>query len=146
MASTRGRALPPCTASGSGSRSRLCPFALTQLAPHDLARGRRRQAIHKLDRAWAFVAAESCFHELADLLPKCLARCFAVGEHQESLDALGAHRVRHADRRGEPDCRVPQQRLFDLARADAIAGRGDDVVGATVLPEVAVLVAVAEVA
>ena len=40
---------------------------------------------------------------------------------------------------------MAQQRLLDLARPDAVAGRGDHIVGATAVPEVAVLVAHTEI-
>ena len=49
-------------------------------------------------------------------------------EHDERLDDLGAHRIGLADHRGERHRRMLDQAILDLARPDAIARRGDDVV------------------
>ncbi len=67
-------------------------------------------------------------------------------EHDEGLDRFGAHRVGHADHGGHRDRGVAQQALLDLGGADAIAGRGDHVIGAALVPEIPSSIALAHVA
>ena len=62
----------------------------------------------------------------------------ALLEDDERLDDLGAHRIGLADRGRERHGRVPDQAVLDLARADAIARRGDHVVVAADEVDIAV--------
>ena len=61
-------------------------------------------------------------------------------EHDECLDDLGAHRIRLADHGRERDRRMLDQAVLDLARPDAVAGGGDDVVVAPHEGDVALVV------
>ena len=67
-------------------------------------------------------------------------------ERDEGLDHLAHHRVGLADHAGLGDGGVLHQRAFHLERADQVAGRLDDVVGAADEPEVAFGVAPGQVA
>ena len=67
-------------------------------------------------------------------------------ERDERLDELARDRVGLADDARLRDGRVLHQRALDLERADQVAGRLDDVVGAADEPEVAVGVAARQVA
>jgi hypothetical protein len=49
-------------------------------------------------------------------------------QHDERLDDLGAHRIGLADGGRQRHRRMRDQAILDLARPDAIARRGDDVV------------------
>src|SRR6185436_11768586 len=67
-------------------------------------------------------------------------------QHYECLDDRAAHRVRLADDRGVRDRGMLHQAGLDLRGSDAVARALDDVVGATLVPEIAVVVALALVA
>src|SRR5258708_4329607 len=84
--------------------------------------------------------------EILDLARE-IGRAAAAGlQHQERLDDLGAQRVGHADSRGEGHGGMLHQAVLDLAGADAVAGAGDDVVGAALEPEISRLVLPPEIA
>ena len=70
----------------------------------------------------------------------------ARAQLHEGLDRLGADRVGHADDGGHRHRHMAGQAVLDLAGADAVAGRGDDIVVAPDIVEIAVLVAIAAVA
>ena len=67
-------------------------------------------------------------------------------ERDEGLHDLARHRVGHADHAGLGDGRVLHERALHLERADEVARGLDHVVGAADEPEVAVVVALREVA
>jgi len=75
-----------------------------------------------------------------------IARKAAVGQHDKGLDHRAALGVGLGHHGGVDDGGVLDQTVFDLARADAVAGGLEHVVGAALVPEVAVLVAHGEVA
>ena len=104
--------------------SRLLP----QQPPDHLAGGRHRHLLDEGDLARIFVRRKPRPHEALDLGGERIGRRMAGFQHDERLDDLGAHRIGLADHRGERDRRMPDQAILDLGRADAIAGRGDDVV------------------
>src|SRR5213075_2489776 len=64
----------------------------------------------------------------------------------EGLHDFRPYPVGHADHAHHGDSRVLHQAFLDLARADPVAARGDDVVVAALEEDVAVLVDAAEVA
>jgi hypothetical protein len=68
------------------------------------------------------------------------------GRDDERLDRLAAHLVRDADHRRQRHGRVADEALLDLARADAVAGARDQVVGAADEAVVALVVDLGEVA
>ena len=63
-----------------------------------------------------------------------------LGEDDERLDDVATQLVRRRDRGRLAHRRMLQARRLDLERADAVAGGDDHVVGAALVPVVAVLV------
>jgi hypothetical protein len=85
-------------------------------------------------------------HKVADFVDELAARGEAVPQDHEGLDGFSSYRVGHADSRGHYDCGVPCERIFNFRRTNAIAAAVDDIVGASLEPKVAVVVATAEIA
>ena len=85
-------------------------------------------------------------HVRGDLLFQLIARRKAGAQRDERLHDLTAQIVGLADHAGLGDRGMRHQRGFDFERADALARGVDDVVGAALEPEVAVLVDVRGVA
>ena len=61
-------------------------------------------------------------------------------KHDEGLHRLRADGVGHAYYGGHGHCRVGDETIFDLARADAVTAAGDDVVVSAHEPDVTVVV------
>ena len=105
-----------------------------------------RQAGEEVDLLGRHRRAQALAREAEQFPPQRLARLEAGLQRDEGLDHLADHRVGLADDAGLGDRRVLHQHALDLERADQVAGRLDDVVGAADEPEVAVGVAPRQVA
>src|SRR5262245_48481385 len=117
-----------------------------QLAPHDLARRGERQLGHELDLARVLMRGEAGLHEGGEVGLERLRADNLGPELNEGLHDLGTYLVGHADDTDHGDGGMAHQAFLDLARADAIAARGDDVVVAALEEDVAILVDAPEVA
>src|SRR6516165_6206976 len=80
-------------------------------------------------------------HEVADVLRQLRSGWKTVFHDDECLDGLGSYRIGHPDSRRDDDGGMPHERILDLGWAYAVAATGDDVIGATLKPEISVLVA-----
>ena len=96
----------------------------------DLAAWGLRQFGDEFDLARVGVRREPFLDVLGKLFGEFVAALVGRRQHDEGLDDLGALRIGHADHGRLVDGRMLDQRAFDVERADAVAGRGDDVVGA----------------
>ena len=111
-----------------GGQSEQHSRLLAQQPPDHLAgRGHRHRSMKATSRGY------SCAESRVLTKPWISAASASDGrvaglQHDEGLDDLGAHRIGLADHGGERHRRMPDQAILDLARADAEAGRGDDVV------------------
>src|SRR5205823_1193222 len=85
-------------------------------------------------------------HDALPILQLLDARVRPLGEHDERLDGLAAHGIGDADHGGLLDRRVTEQHLLYLAREDLEARDVDHVLHAVDDEEIAVGVAVADVA
>src|ERR1039458_3001003 len=75
-----------------------------------------------------------------DVLRQSVTRLIRRAPYHGRLDHVAAPFVRYGNSRRLGDGRVLQTRRFHLERADPITGRDDHVIGATLVPVVAVLV------
>ena len=115
-------------------------LALAQLDPADLAGQGLREVVDELDLARVRVRGQARAHVRLDLLDQLVGALVALGEHDERLDHAAAALVGRGDRRRLLDRRVLEAGRLDLERPDPVAGRDDHVVGAALVPDVAVLV------
>src|SRR6185436_5753540 len=144
-AGLRGARVPRRSA-GCASRFRLRLFSPAQFLALDLAGGGHRKRVDELDLARILVRREAPPYVVLYFLDKLVRGGIARLQHYECLDDRAAHRVRLADDRGVRDRGMLHQAGLDLGRADAVARALDDVVGAALVPEIAVVVALALVA
>src|SRR5258708_16987716 len=93
-----------------------------------------------------FMRGEPDFDEILDLARQLGGGRTAWLEDEERLDQLGAHRIGNADCRGKGHGGMFHKAILDFAGSDAVAGRGDEIVGTTDEPEIAVLVLTREIA
>ena len=100
----------------------------------------------ELDVARHLMPGHMLADKTADLVDQLLARGKSVFQNHERLDRFRAHRIGHADHRRQYDGRMPDQCVLDLGRTDAITAAGDDIVGAALKPEIAVVIAHSEIA
>src|SRR5919201_2824629 len=124
-----------------GSFYLLCPR--TQVFLQDFAGGVLRQRVHELDAAWDLVVGEG---GAAQRLQFVDARVRALAEHDERLHGLPTHSIRDADDGGLLHRRVAEQHLLHLTREDLEARDVDHVLHAIDDEEIAVGVAIADVA
>ena len=90
------------------------------------------------DFARVRVRGQPVFDKLPQFLSKFLTGFNAGVQHDMGFDDFGAFGVGFADDGGFDDGGVFDQRAFDVERADAVAGAGDDVVAAADEAEIAV--------
>src|SRR3954469_20903107 len=139
--SMRRRYARLATAGNQGSTLRLgLELALAKLDPADLAGERLRQVVDELDLARVRVGAQPRPHVVLDVLDQLVTRGVALGQHDERLDHVSAPFVGRRDSGRLLHGRVLEAGGLDLERADPVAGGDDHVVGAALVPDVAVLV------
>src|SRR5258708_16497217 len=85
-------------------------------------------------------------HEVAFILHQRLVRRYPSRKIYKLLDEYRRPGIGTANHRRHHDGGMPGQCVFNFGRSDAIAGTGDDVVGAPVEPEIAVFITTCEVA
>ena len=126
-----------------GRAARLAPalVLLPQNPPDHLAGRGHRHLVDEGDLARIFVRRQPGLDEFLEFGGERLARRGDTGlQHDERLDDFGAHRIGLADDGRERHRRMPDQAILDLARPDAIARRGDDIVVAPDEMEIAFVV------
>ncbi len=121
-------------------------LARLQQPAHDLAAARFRQVRAEIDLLRRHRGAEAPAGMAEQLAAQRFRGLVARLQRDEGLDDLAGHRVGLADDAGLGDRRMLHQRAFDLERADQVAGRFDHVVGPPDEPEVAVAIALRQIA
>ena len=129
--STRDIYLPANLARSASRSSRRTIFPVVVIG----------SAVDEFDVSRHFMLGQMIADEVADFLDQLRGSGDAVLQEYERLDRFGADRVGHADRRRHHDGGVPSERILDFGRTDAIAAAGDDIVGASLEPEITVFVA-----
>src|SRR5205085_6585834 len=123
-----------------GTACRPLELELPQLDPPDLPRERLRQVLDELDSAWIRVRRQALADEGLDLGRELVGGRVTTSGDDERLDDIAAELVGRRDRGRFLDARMLEADGLDLERADAVARRDDHVVGAALVPDVAVLV------
>src|SRR5262249_40942844 len=111
----------------------------------DLARLGLGQLVEELDGARILMAADMRLDHVRDLALEPREDTAARLQHHVRLHDVPAQRVRHPDHRCLRDRRMLQYRALDFEGTDAIARALDDVVRASLGPEVPVRVAAREI-
>ena len=117
-----------------------------QHAPLHLAGGGHGQGVDELDLLRVLVGRELAAHVLLQLRHQRVAGRMAGRQHDVGLDQRAALGVGLGHHGGVGHGRVLDQAVLDLARPDAVAGGLEHVVGAALVPEVAVGIARGQVA
>src|ERR1700723_478805 len=91
---------------------------LAQFATQDLAGGRARDGLHKVNFAGLFVMGETIGDETPKLCVKRGRRCKAFAEHNKSAGNFSSGEVRFGDHAAVTHGRMLEQNRFDLGRGD----------------------------
>src|SRR5581483_5823954 len=121
-------------------------FSLAQIDAANFAAHRSGQLVNELDLAWILVGRGGAFAMLLELAHHRFAALGAGFEADKRLDERTAIGIGARHHRRFHDRRMFEQNAFDLERSNPIAGRDDNVVGATDEPQIAVAIAPREVA
>src|ERR1700730_6601409 len=129
--------LPQARTSALGLLFSTLPLDLAQLEALDLAGLGARQGRDELDRPGIFIRGDLGLGEILNILDQRLARHAAGAEHDECFYDLAAAGVGGAHNGAFQHLGVIEQRGFHLGTRDVVAGADDHVVGARVVPVVA---------
>src|SRR5581483_1157611 len=109
-------------------RSRVASDPLAQQPADHLAGRGHRHIVDERDLARIFVRGEPRPHEGLNIRGERIRWLAIALEHDERLDDLGTDGIGLADCGRQRHRRMTDEAILDLARADAITRRGDDVV------------------
>src|SRR4030095_3884141 len=129
------RGLP---AASSRLRGLALPFLLAKHAPLYLAGRRHRQRVDEFNLLWILVRRQILAHVLADVFLECRGGRVPGGKHDERLDDVAARLVRRRNDSGVGDGRMTHEAVLDFRRPYPVARGLEHVVGASLIPEIAI--------
>src|SRR5579864_826584 len=123
---------------GIGPSRLALALAFTKHAPLYLSGLRHRQGIDELDLLWGFVRGEELAHMMLNVFLELARGGLSGCQDDERLDDVAPCLVGTRHHRGVGHRGVLEQAVFDFRWTDAVSGGLEHVVGATLIPQIAV--------